>query len=181
MTKSLTAEEFKSIQKMSADLLNTIDDKKTVSGIMKDKFFKDGFEIPECVNPNCHNKVACRDWKYWSFKSECSFCMTARKEKNYIFEDGVRWILVKGGKNTGIIMHKEPFCENHDGHLGFECPVPIDKWEGFESGLDLDHIDGNHYNNSPENVRTYCKLCHNRKSIDAGDCNSRKSSGRKVG
>ena len=70
------------------------------------------------------------------------------------------------------------FCENLDGHLGFYCVVPHDKWSGFEFALDLDHIDGNHYNNDPANVRTYCKLCHGKKSIQNGDCSNNKSSAR---
>lgn len=180
MIKPLTAEDFKSIQKMSDDLLNTIGNKKAVSKIMKDKFFSDGLEVPNCVNPNCFRKVVCREWKYWSFKSECNFCMKARKEKRYIFEDGVRWVLDTNGKNIGIIMHKELFCENYDGQLGFKCPVTKDKWEGFQSGLDIDHVNGNHYDNRPENVKTFCKLCHGRKSIESGDCNSNKSSARKI-
>jgi hypothetical protein len=146
----------------------------------KEKFFADGHSVPNCVNPNCFKKVQPREWKYWSFKSECSSCSTARKQGNYIFEEGVRWIVDKRGNNRGIIIHKEMFCENIDGHLGFACPVPKHEWINFQSGLDLDHVNGNHYENEPENVRTYCKLCHNRKSVVAGDCNSKKPSARKI-
>jgi len=182
MTKQLTKEEYQNIQQMSDDLLsvhgNTKQGKKAVSSIMKEKFYNDGYEEPKCVNPGCNNKVTCRNWGNWSFKSECNRCMTARKEKRYIIEDGIRFFVDKKGNNIGIIMHKETFCENHDGHLGFLCPVPHSNWPGFESGLDLDHVDGNHYNNEPENVRTYCKLCHGRKSIESGDCSSKKSSAR---
>lgn len=182
MTKSLTSEEFSNIQKMSSDLSNihgnTKEGKKTVSKLMKAKFFNDGLLEPKCVNPGCNNKVTCRNWGNWSFKSECTRCMKARKEKRYIFEGTIRFFVDKKGKNLNIIMHKELSCQNHDGHLGFVCPVPRDKWEGFESGLDLDHVDGNHYNNTPENVHTICKLCHGRKSIESGDCSSKKSSAR---
>lgn len=146
----------------------------------KEKFFADGHIVPCCVNHGCLNKVTPREWKYWSFKSECNRCSTARKKGNYIFEDGVRWITNNRGNNCGIIIHKEMFCENIDGHLGFICPVPKNEWIKFQSGLDLDHINGNHYENDPENVRTYCKLCHNRKSIKSGDCNSNKPSARKI-
>lgn len=147
---------------------------------MKAKFFADGHTVPFCVNPGCKNHVVAREWKYWSFKSECSRCMKARKNKQYITEGGIKFLIDKKGNNLGIIIHKETFCENHDGHLGFTCPVPRDGWIGFESSLDLDHVDGNHYNNEPENVRTYCKLCHGRKSIESGDCNSNKSSARSI-
>jgi hypothetical protein len=179
---TLTAEEYQNIKQMSANLLlihgNDKKGKVEVNKLMRTKFINDGMVEPKCVNPGCVNKVTCRNWGNWSFKSECSGCMTSRKNKRFVVEDGFRFFLDKKGNKTGVIMHKETFCENHDGHLGFECPVPHSKWLGFESGLDLDHVDGNHYNNDPENVRTYCKLCHGRKSIKSGDCSSKKSSAR---
>ena len=70
------------------------------------------------------------------------------------------------------------YCENHDGHLGWTCPVST--FEGFEASLDLDHLDGDHHNNTPSNVKTYCKLCHGRKSLINGDCNSNKASTRRM-
>ena len=148
---------------------------------MKAKFFAEGHSIPKCVNPGCNNESACRNWGNWSFKSECNRCMIARKENRYILRDGQKYIVDREGKEIGVIIHKKDYCENHDGHLGFTCPVPHDNWDGggFESGLDLDHKDGDHYNNTPENVKTYCKICHNKKSIMEGDCSSHKGSARK--
>lgn len=130
---------------------------------MREKFFSEGNNLPLCVNHGCGNFVQVREWKYWSFKSECSACATARK---------------KGKSRAGVTIHKKNYCENHDGHLGWICPVPRDGWIGFENSLDLDHVDGDHYNNVPENVKTYCKLCHGRKSLENGDCNSNKPSAR---
>jgi hypothetical protein len=135
------------------------------SNPMKEKFFAEGHTLPTCVNDGCNNNVQVREWKYWSFKSECSTCATARK---------------KGKTVAGVTQHKKDYCENHDGHLGWGCPVPKEQWKGFENSLDLDHLDGDHHNNNPENVKTYCKLCHGRKSLENGDCNSNKSSSRKM-
>ena len=104
---------------------------------MKEKFFAEGHTLPTCVNDGCSNNVQVREWKYWSFKSECSTCATARK---------------KGRTVAGVTRHKKAYCENHDGHLGWLCPV--NEWTGFENSLDLDHLDGNHYNNIPDNVKT---------------------------
>ncbi len=132
---------------------------------MKEKFFAEGHTLPTCVNDGCNNNVQVREWKYWSFKSECSTCATARK---------------KGKTVAGVTQHKKDYCENHDGHLGWGCPVHKQQWKGFENSLDLDHLDGDHHNNNPENVKTYCKLCHGRKSLENGDCNSNKSSSRKM-
>lgn len=178
----LTLEEYKKIRNLSSDLFSIHGTKKPgkmeVNAIMKAKFIDDGMEEPNCVNPGCIKNVACRNWGNWSFKSECSTCMKLRKEKRFIVEDNFRFFIDKKGQKTGVIMHKEVFCENLDGHLGFYCVVPHDKWSGFEFALDLDHIDGNHYNNDPANVRTYCKLCHGKKSIQNGDCSNNKSSAR---
>tara|TARA_R110002020_G_scaffold365469_1_gene577665 strand:+ start:113 stop:538 length:426 start_codon:yes stop_codon:yes gene_type:complete len=140
--------------------------KLSLSQQQKAKFFNEGNELPICVNDGCFNKVTVREWKYWSFKSECSRCTNARKKEKTIL---------------GVTIHKKIYCENHDGQLGFDCPVPKDGWIGFQNSLDLDHLDGNHYNNVPDNVKTFCKLCHGRKSLENGDCNSKKESSRVIG
>ena len=144
----------------------TIMTQSTLSAQMKAKYFAEGHSLPTCINEGCDNHVQVREWKYWSFKSECSSCATARK---------------KGITRPGVTQHKKDYCENHDGHLGFSCPVPRDGWIGFQNSLDLDHLDGDHNNNVPSNVKTYCKLCHGRKSLENGDCNSNKSSARNIG
>jgi hypothetical protein len=138
---------------------------KTLSQQMKQKYFAEGHQLPKCLNTGCNGNVLVREWKYWSFKSECSTCTSARK---------------KGITRPGIIQHKKSFCENEDGQLGWVCPVPRDGWIGFENSLDLDHLDGDHQNNIPSNVKTYCKLCHGRKSLINGDCNSNKQSSRVI-
>jgi hypothetical protein len=137
----------------------------SVSDEQRIKFYSRDNKLPKCVNPGCDNNVAVRNWSNWSFKSECSRCQTDRK---------------KGLVREGVTIHKKKYCENIDGHLGFKCPVPTkESWRGFEIGcLDLDHVDGNHDNNSTGNVKTYCKLCHNKKSIESGDCSNKKKSAR---
>ena len=137
----------------------------TLSEIQKEKFYSEGFELPECINIGCSNKVQVREWKNWSFKTECSSCYNARK---------------KGITREGVIVHKKTYCENIDGQLGFKCPVPTkEDWIGFEWGcLDLDHLVGNHFNNTPENVKTWCKLCHTRKGVESNDFNRHKETAR---
>jgi len=57
------------------------------------------------------------------------------------------------------------FCENKDGRLGFFCNYEIQ----ILSQLDLDHIDGNPYNNDLKNHQTLCKNCHAFKTISNKD------------
>jgi 5-methylcytosine-specific restriction endonuclease McrA len=106
---------------------------------------------PKCINQGCHNPVALfrgivSDPKGRELRTVCSECHKA----SY----GLKSL------RKGIISHKKTYCENHDSHLGFECTSIIH----FPGVLELDHIDGNHLNNIPENVRTLCKICHSFKS-----------------
>ncbi len=39
----------------------------------------------------------------------------------------------------------------------------------IRSVLDVDHIDGNHSNNDPDNLQTLCKICHGVKTIVNAD------------
>ena len=142
--------------------------KRKVSALtlkQQEKFFAEGHKLPKCLNDGCNSDVLVRDWKNWSIKSECSRCTESRKAGKTI---------------PGVVIHKKTYCENHDGQLGWICPVPRDGWIGFENSLDLDHLDGDHYNNVPSNVKTYCKICHAKKSRINGDCNSNKKSRRAI-
>lgn len=67
----------------------------------------------------------------------------------------------------GVTPIKKNYCENSDGHLGIDC---------FSNGalipsymLDLDHINGDHHDNSPNNFQTLCKNCHAHKTKFSGD------------
>ena len=120
-----------------------------------------GFPVPKCVNAGCDHFVAVRDVKNSSLKSECNTCINARK-------DGV--IIV------GVKQHKKTFCENP------ECPCDLSYWDGSaakNSALDLDHVNGDHTDNSPENIITICKICHAVKTHNNNDANSKKPSGRR--
>ena len=53
------------------------------------------------------------------------------------------------------------------------------EYDDFPSDIyDMDHRDGNHHNNTPENLITICKVCHARKGKESGDFNSQKDSSR---
>ena len=57
-------------------------------------------------------------------------------------------------------VHKKDYCQ----HCNFK-PVHI-------SQLDVDHIDGDRFNNDPDNLRTLCANCHRLKTHLADDYNS---------
>ena len=66
---------------------------------------------------------------------------------------------------TPLLLTKKDYCENIDGRLGFQCTSTINS----SSQLDLDHIDGDRYNNSHNNLQTLCKNCHASKTYKNGD------------
>ena len=80
-------------------------------------------------------------------RSECSHCYGARRGK-WEYDVYVRPEI------------KKDYCENRDKRLGHKCTATIMGW----LQLDMDHVDGNHYNNIPENIQTLCKNCHSWKS-----------------
>lgn len=57
-------------------------------------------------------------------------------------------------------VHKKETCE----HCGF---VPV-----HQSQLDVDHKDGDRWNNDPSNLQTLCANCHRLKTHINGDSNS---------
>jgi len=126
-----------------------------------------GNTIPTCINDGCNNQVAIRHWSAQgdpSLKTECSRCSDARKKDKAI---------------EGVTFHKKKYCENNDGVLGFFCPMDKDRYTEFPSDIyHMDHLDGNHHNNTLENLKTFCAICHTRKGRESGDFNAFKSSSR---
>jgi len=127
---------------------------KTLAMQNKEKFYASGKTLPKCVNHGCDNDVNVRDWKNYSFRHECSNCKT-------------RWKQNKEPRE-GVVFAKKEYCENRDGRLGFECPLKED-FKIPKSILHGDHIDGNHQNNTIENLQTLCSVCHHIKGMESGD------------
>ncbi len=130
-----------------------------------------GKTIPICISQGCNKKVAIRHWSAQgdpSLRTECNTCSKARN---------------KGKKLEGITFHKKKYCENKDGQLGFKCPMdPLrsNEFNNVSPGIyHMDHLDGNHENNDPKNLKTFCAICHTRKGKESGDFNSQKKSSRK--
>lgn len=157
---------------IESETIETIETPKTYSKISLniinfDKWCKKGNTIPTCINKGCGNIVAIRHWSAQgdpSLKTECSRCSNARTKNKNI---------------DGIIFHKKNFCENKDKMLGFTCPMDKDRYNEFPSDIyHMDHLDGNHYNNTLQNLKTFCAICHTRKGKESGDFNAFKKSSR---
>tara|TARA_B100000287_G_C20358869_1_gene672932 strand:- start:289 stop:723 length:435 start_codon:yes stop_codon:yes gene_type:complete len=116
--------------------------------IKKNKIYK--WNKPECINDGCGSPVHTRKTNKngtYDVRTECYRCHM-------------------GGRNRpGVTPHKKKYCENIDERLGFKCVADITD----SCMLEMDHIDGERWNNVPENVQTLCRNCHAYKTKYNGD------------
>ena len=106
---------------------------------------------PICVNIGCESPVHLANRSSTGrpvYRPVCGVCHKAKLDLR-----------------EGVTAVKKDYCENVDSRLGFECTATI---IGTYQ-LDMDHIDGDHYHNVPENIQTICKNCHAVKSRENKD------------
>lgn len=108
---------------------------------------------PQCLNYGC-DKLVTTSGSRW--RPYCSRCHKAGYDKNTKLREGVTPF--KTGK-----------CSNQDGHLGFKCAIDYDKAPWAIDQTQIDHIDGNHLHNVPENCDELCDMCHTYKGKLTGD------------
>ena len=105
---------------------------------------------PDCINDGCGSPVHTRKVNKngtYDVRTECYKCHM-------------------GGRNRpGVTPHKKTYCENKDGRLGIWCEAKIED----SCMLEMDHIDGDRWNNVPKNVQTLCRNCHAYKTKYNGD------------
>jgi len=67
--------------------------------------------------------------------------------------------------------YRKDYCENEDGSItGWPCRTQKTLFKLYPKLLQVDHIDGNPYNNDEENLQTMCCNCHTAKGEIYGDC-----------
>ena len=100
--------------------------------------------------------------------SVCGYTRVKTRDKNAPTVNG-RWRCREVWKRNHkkllypYTVHKKDYCE----HCDFK-PVHI-------SQLDVDHIDGDRWNNDPSNLQTLCANCHRLKTHLSNDSNSGKN------
>lgn len=119
---------------------------------------------PICINHGCSKEVT------YSHKDEsgvkrwrihCGHCQAASYGK---------W-----PHREGVTPYKTGKCANVSGALGFKCPVKWTKIPKDAKGMtEVDHINGDHCDNRPENLMELCPMCHKIKGQRAGDHNKMK-------
>lgn len=117
----------------------------------------------KCKAPGCTDHLT-----LWKGPGEKEFC-DAHQRNFSVF----------GGLATGnkIYSHVRQSC---CGDCGFD-PAKLSRVAKYKdsdpklynsmirAALTVDHRDGNHQNNNPENLQTLCSNCHNIKTIEYGD------------
>jgi len=107
---------------------------------------------PTCINYNCNKIVAAQTYRKTgiTYRPVCKSCHISNEYKL---------------SKRGIIMFRKPVCDNKDGRLGFKCKAKIiDICQ-----IHIDHIDGNRYNNVPDNCQNLCANCHSVKTVREGN------------
>ena len=59
-------------------------------------------------------------------------------------------------QNHRYKKYRKDYCENRDGRLGYKCTTTI----VFSGQLEVDHINGNPYDDREVNLQTLCSCCH---------------------
>ena len=107
---------------------------------------------PICLNEGCGMNVTCSGSRWRPF---CSRCHKA----------GYGAAVLK----EGVVAFKTGKCSNQNGHLGFTCGIDYEKAPWAKGQTQIDHIDGNHLNNVPDNCDELCDMCHTYKGKLMGD------------
>lgn len=77
-------------------------------------------------------------------------------QQNHQWETVTKPKILDGGcKNTNTIRR---FLTERDGPECSDCGTL--EWKGRPMTMDVDHVDGDHTNNKPENFRLICPNCH---------------------
>jgi RNase P subunit RPR2 len=75
-------------------------------------------------------------------------------------------------KNSYVSSHKLKLKLIRDGLKEYKCEsCDLVEWNGKPIPLELDHIDGNHYNNDFTNLRIICPNCHALTETNSGKKN----------
>jgi hypothetical protein len=107
----------------------------------------------------------------------CEFteeCNNPAQFTGYIRKDGSRQHRKTDGKYICAACHfsrlniqgweyknnRKDYCENAKGRYKNWLPVTCSVTKMFKKFLHIDHLDGDHGNNDPDNLMTLCPTCH---------------------
>jgi Zn finger protein HypA/HybF involved in hydrogenase expression len=104
--------------------------------------------------------------------------MSLKGKQRYNQRVSVHTHLVKG---SSLGSHKLKLKLFRDGVKEKKCECcGIEEWRGLPAPLELDHIDGDHYNNELSNLRILCPNCHAQTETHSGKNRSKKNIAEKL-
>lgn len=142
---------------------------------MSTKIYVPFEDRPLCKCGNtCQHMGSYDVYGYPRFRKTCTKCHTKKIAKRH----GVKTIAEVVAKNAGYNTvteylnsihrykkYRKDFCENIDARLGFHCTYNV----VIPAQLQVDHINGNPYDDRPKNLQTLCANCHVYKTFTYGD------------
>ena len=103
---------------------------------------------PTCINPGCGQPATYTRRNLngtFRWRVTCSHCQ------------GAAW--GRHPHRAGVTPYKTGHCSNQDGGLGFRCFTDLAR-SPIAGLTEIDHINGNHCDNDPNNLQELCQACH---------------------
>ena len=121
---------------------------------------------PLCINYNCGRQAvgyAPKKGPPTRYRPYCQSCYNANRAQI--------------SPREGVIPFQSYSCSNSTGILEFKCPLNKDimKFLPSKGIFNIDHINGDCFNNDFYNILEICICCHKIKSIFAGDYSRKKT------
>ena len=109
----------------------------------------------------CNN--CSKEFKYNPANRTGTYCSNDCQQKFQKKQRIDEWL--DGGKIPGRRTLREYLTEKH----GYKCSCcGIGEWNGKPINLEIDHKDGDPYNDSPDNLRYICPNCHSQTNTYRG-------------
>lgn len=118
------------------------------------------------------SRICYSTWRTANVSGVCLECMgpyvATRSDRKYCSRKcsnearrGIKYKVGNGGRMEVLDRIRAMLAERDGYRCGsIDCPSPEPIWKGKPLKIQVEHIDGNRKNNSPENLMFLCPNCH---------------------